>query len=113
MSTFTHRKLANSSEVMPGLHITHSVPGELEQYEQDIKSHSTQNIYDLSWDWDEVHSKVGALASHMVTHYSPKDGVDFIPNEVISAVGGADTRDGEAEPNTLDVAAFLEQHVKQ
>lgn len=104
----------NPGEAVPGLHIAHSLPGELDQYEQDMKSPHAQeilDIHDILGHWDEVHSKVGALASHLAAHHSPKSGVEFIRNEVNSIASDATTREGDIDPSTLDVAAFLKQHV--
>lgn len=114
MSTYTHKIPVNPGEAVPGLHITHSLPGKLDQYEQDIKSLHAQeilDIHDILGHWDEVHSKVGALASHLATYHSPKSGVEFIRNEVSSIASDATTRESDTDPSTLDVAAFLKQHV--
>ena len=114
MSTYTNKIPVNPGEAVPGLHITHSLPGELDQYEQDIRPLHAQeilDIHDILGHWDEVHSKVGALASHMATHHSPKSGVEFIRNEVGSIASDATTRESDTDPSTLDVAAFLKQHV--
>jgi hypothetical protein len=114
MSTYTNKIPVNPGEAVPGLHITHSLPGELDQYEQDIRPLHAQeilDIHDILGHWDEVHSKVGALANHMATHHSPKSGVEFIRNEVGSIASDATTRESDTDPSTLDVAAFLKQHV--